>query len=74
MATAKPKEAVFVEFNIAPDGRVANVNILDTTNSCFNEAAAASVASWKYSPKLDASGNPTWRRGVQTAITFELAE
>ncbi|MCB2114368.1 MAG: energy transducer TonB [Parvularculaceae bacterium] len=73
MARAKSKETVFVEFDVTPDGTTTNIRVVDTTNSCLNSAATRSVERWKYQPKI-VENQSQWRRGVQTAITFELAE
>ena len=73
MSRAKSKETVFVEFDVTPDGTTTNIRVVDTTNSCLNSAAVKSVERWKYQPKIvENVAQP--RRGVQTAITFELAE
>lgn len=73
MARAKAKETVFVEFDVTPDGTTTNIRVVDTTNSCLNSAAMKSVERWKYQPKIvENVAQP--RRGVQTAITFELAD
>jgi len=73
MTRAKAKETVFVEFDVTPDGTTTNIKVIDTTNSCLNSAATKSVERWKYQPKI-VENKSEWRRGVQTAITFELAE
>ena len=73
MSRAKAKETVFVEFDVTPDGTTTNIRVIDTTNSCLNSAATRSVERWKYQPKI-VENQAQWRRGVQTAITFELAE
>lgn len=72
-ASAKPKEMVFVEFDVTPEGVVENARVVDSTNPCFNKSAIASVLRWRYKPATDPSGEPRWRRGVQTYITYELA-
>lgn len=74
MASARPRETVLVEFDVAPDGGVTNVRVVHTTNMCLNQAAATAVSSWRCEPKLDADGAPRWRKGVLTAITFQLTE
>ena len=73
MQRASNKETVFVEFDVTPDGTTTNIRVVDTTNSCLNSAATKSVERWKYQPKI-VENKAEWRRGVQTAITFELAE
>ena len=73
MSRAAASETVFVQFDVTPDGTVTNVSVVDSTNSCLNRAATRSVERWKYQPKI-VDNEAQWRRGVQTAITFELAE
>jgi len=73
MQRAAAKETVFVEFDVTPDGTTTNIRVVDTTNSCLNSAATKSVERWKYQPKI-VENKAEWRRGVQTAITFELAD
>ncbi|MBI1391856.1 MAG: TonB family protein [Alphaproteobacteria bacterium] len=73
MGRAQASETVFVEFDVTPDGTVTNVRVIDSTNSCLNSAAVRSVERWKYQPKI-VDNEAQSRRGVQTAITFQLAE
>ncbi|MEO0400262.1 MAG: energy transducer TonB [Pseudomonadota bacterium] len=73
MSRAKPSESVLVEFDVTPDGTTTNVRVVDTSNSCFNRSVIRSVERWKYQPKI-VDNEPQWRRGVQTTITYELAE
>lgn len=73
MSRAQAKETVFVEFDVTPDGTTTNIRVVESTNSCLNSAATKSVERWKYQPKI-VENKAEWRRGVQTAITFELAE
>jgi protein TonB len=73
MQRAKPKETVFLEYDVTPDGTTTNIRVVDSTNSCLNSAAVKSVERWKFQPKIvENKAEP--RRGVQTAVTFELAE
>lgn len=71
MARAAARETVVVEFDVTPDGTTTNARVVDSTNSCLNSAATRSVERWKYQPKI-VDNAPQWRRGVQTAVTFEL--
>ncbi|MGF1543042.1 MAG: energy transducer TonB [Parvularculaceae bacterium] len=73
ISRAANSETVFVQFDVTPEGQTTNVEVVDTTNSCLNRAATRSVERWKYQPKI-VENEAQWRRGVQTAITFELAE
>lgn len=66
-------ESVVLQFDVTPDGQTTNIQVVDTTSSCFNSAARRSVERWKYQPKI-VDNQAEWRRGVVTTITFQLAE
>lgn len=70
---AGASETVVVEFDVTPEGQTTNPRVIDTTSSCFNRAAMRSVERWKYQPKI-VDNKAEWRRGVVTAITFQLAD
>lgn len=70
---AGPRETVFVEFDVTPEGTTTNIRVIESTNSCLNSAATKSVERWKYQPKI-VENKAEWRRGVQQIIAFELAE
>jgi len=72
-ARAGASETVLVEFDVTPEGQTTNIHVIDSTNTCFNSAATRSVERWKYQPKI-VDNEPQWRRGVQTAVTFQLAD
>lgn len=67
------RETVLVEFDVTPEGQTTNISVVDSSSSCFNRSASRSVERWKYQPKI-VDNVPQWRRGVQTQITFELAD
>lgn len=70
---ADSEESVSLRFDVTPDGQTTNIEVVDSTNSCFNRSAVRSVERWKYQPKIvDNEAQP--RRGVQTVIRFQLAE
>lgn len=70
---AGAEERVSLRFDVTPDGQTTNIEVVDSTNSCFNRAASRSVERWKYQPKIvDNEAQP--RRGVQTVIVFQLAD
>lgn len=73
MGRAAASESVAVQFDVTPDGQTTNIEVVDSSNSCLNRAATRSVERWKYQPKI-VENQAQWRRGVQTVITFELAE
>jgi len=73
MARAEPRETVVVQFDVTPEGRVVNAEVINSTNSCLNRAAIRAVERWKYQPKIvDEVAQP--RYGVRTAIDFTLEE
>lgn len=67
------RETVLLEFDVTPEGQTTNIRVVDSSSSCFNRSASRSVERWKYQPKI-VDNEPQWRRGVQTQITFELAD
>ncbi len=70
---AGAEERVSLQFDVTPDGQTTNIEVIDSTNSCFNRSAMRSVERWKYQPKIvDNQAEP--RRGVQTVIVFQLEE
>lgn len=70
---AKNVEYVILEFDVDPEGQPQNINVSESTSSCFNRAATRSVQKWKYQPKI-VDNTPEWRRGVVTRVTFQLAD
>ncbi|MEM8935377.1 MAG: energy transducer TonB [Pseudomonadota bacterium] len=70
---ADGREVVVVMFDVTPEGQVTNVEVTDSTNSCFHRAAIRAAERWKYQPKI-VDNQAQWRRGVVTQFTFELAE
>lgn len=73
MSRASARETVLLQFDVTPEGTTTNISVIDSSNSCLNRAASRSVERWKYQPKI-VDNKAEWRRGVQTAVTFELAE
>lgn len=73
MARASSSESVTVQFDVTPEGTTTNIQVIDTTNSCFNRSVTRSVQRWKYQPKIE-ENEAQWRRGVVTVITYELTE
>jgi protein TonB len=66
------QESVSLEFNVTPTGQVVNVEVIDSTDSCYNRYAVRSAEKWKYQPKI-VDGEPQWRYGVRTVIRFQAA-
>ncbi|MHA7872628.1 MAG: energy transducer TonB, partial [Hyphococcus sp.] len=54
------------------EGKPENVQVIESTNACFDYSAVSSVKKWRYRPRL-VDGEPTVRTGVVTQISFVLA-
>ena len=66
----RERETVSLRFDVNPSGQVTNVQVTNSTNSCFDRSATRSAERWKYQPKIE-EGDAAWRRGVQTNIQFD---
>lgn len=67
------EERVRLEFDVDPSGNVINVNVLDSTDRCYDRYAVRAAERWKYQPKV-VDGQQVPRRGVQTTIVFSIGE
>lgn len=73
MDHARDVETVVVELNVTPEGTVINVNVVNSTNRCFDRAAIRAVERWRYAPRIvDNVAQP--RFGVRTAVDFLIGE
>lgn len=70
---ASGDEAVTVEFNVDPQGNVVDVEVIQSTNSCFDREVIRTVERWQYQPKV-VEGEPAPRIGVRTTLRFQQAE
>lgn len=66
----RDRETVALQFDVTPQGQVTNVEVVQSSNSCFNRSAVRSAERWKYQPKIS-EGQQEWRRGVRTNISFD---
>lgn len=65
------EERVRLQFDVTPEGNVVNVEVLDSTDRCYDRYAVRAAERWKYQPKIvDGEAQP--RRGVQTTIVFSI--
>ncbi len=64
-------EVVALAFDVTPQGQVTNVEVVDSTDTCYNRYAVRSAEKWKYQPKI-VDGEQQWRRGVRTTIKFQV--
>lgn len=69
---SNPIERVHVRFDVTATGNVENIEVIETTNDCFNEPTLRSVKKWIYLPRFDGHGW-TRRRGVETVLEFRLS-
>ena len=66
----RQRESVVLQFDVTPAGQVTNVQVVNSTEGCFDRNAIRSAERWKYQPKI-VDGEASWRRGVQTVIQFD---
>lgn len=69
---AEDIEHVLVEFDVTVEGITESISTVESSNNCFDRAAEKAVEEWRYKPRTIA-GKPVVRKGVQTQITFEIA-
>ena len=56
-------------FDINPAGRTANIDVINSTDDCFNRYAIRALRQWRYNPKV-VLGEPVWQCGCQTTVIF----
>lgn len=64
-------ERVSLEFDVTPDGSTTNIQVVDSTDSCFERSAIRAARRWKYNPKI-VDNQPQPRFGVRTSIEYNL--
>lgn len=62
-----------VRFDVSPEGQPYNVTATYCSSSVFKRSSTKSVEKWKYQPKI-VDGRPVSRTGVESQITFKLAD
>ena len=65
------EERVSLEFDVDPAGNVINVEVIDSTDRCYNRYAVRAAERWKYQPKI-VDGEAVPRFGVRTVIVFAI--
>ncbi len=63
---------VVVKFDVNASGKTENIEVIETTHSCFDKAAIKSIEKWTYLPRI-VEGQPIARSGVATKIIFVLS-
>ncbi|WP_411817406.1 TonB family protein [Hyphococcus sp. DH-69] len=61
---------VIVEFDVTPDGNVANARVIETPDRCFVRPVLRAVSGWKYPPR---SGGGM-RYGIVEQFNFQLVD
>lgn len=63
---------VAVEFDVTPQGRIANARVTSAPDRCFRRPMLRYIEKWRYRPLLGADGKYLWRRGIVERFTFTL--
>lgn len=64
-------EAVAVKFDVLEDGSVDDVEVLDSTDPCFEASAVAAVRRWRYEQRV-VEGASVVTQDVRTTVQFEV--
>ncbi|WOI53625.1 energy transducer TonB [Parvularcula sp. LCG005] len=64
-------ERVSLQFDVTPQGQVTNVQVIDSTDRCYERSAIRSAEKWKYNPKI-VEGQAQPRFGVRTVIVYQV--
>ncbi|MEM1381218.1 MAG: TonB family protein [Pseudomonadota bacterium] len=67
------EQRVRLRFDVTPTGETSNIEVVSSTDRCFESSARRAVQRWRYAPKLE-KGENVWRYGVETTIVYQLAE
>lgn len=62
---------VQLEFTITAEGRTADIVVVHSSDSGFNDAAVKSLSQWRYLPQV-VNGTAVEKKGVQTMMRFLL--
>ncbi len=62
-------ELIVVQFSVSEDGSTENIEVLESTNRCFNTAALRAIEQWRYRPRI-VDEEPRKREGVVVHIKF----
>ena len=64
---------VLVEFDVRPDGGVANAFVVDSSNRLFEKSALAAVHKFRFKPRV-VDGVPQRSAGLQNLFRYEISE
>ncbi len=68
---AEAVEYVTLQYDISKEGWTKNVEVVESTNSCFNKSAIGAVEQWRYEPRI-VDGQAVERINVEVRLTFRL--
>lgn len=64
---------VLVQFDVLPDGRVANAFVVDSSSHLFEKAALNATYRFRYKPRV-VDGEPAATTGIQNLFRFEMPD
>ena len=70
-ADAEDIEYVTVRYDISVTGKTKNIEVVESSNSCFHATAERFVQQFRYEPKI-VDGQAVERKGVTITLTFRL--
>jgi protein TonB len=62
-----------VQFDVLPDGRVANAYIVDSSSHLFEKAALSAAYRFRFKPRV-VDGEPVTTTGIQNLFRFEMPD
>jgi protein TonB len=62
-----------IEFDVLPDGRVANAFVVDSSSQLFEKAALSAAYRFRYKPRV-VDGEPITTSGIQNLFRFEMPD
>jgi len=62
-----------IEFDVLPDGRVANAFIVDSSSHLFEKAALNAAYRFRFKPRV-VDGEPVTTTGIQNLFRFEMPD
>lgn len=64
---------VLVQFNVLPDGRVADAHVVESSSRVFEKAALSAASRFRFKPQI-VNGEAVLVRGIQNLFRFEMPE
>lgn len=64
---------VLVQFDVLPDGRVANAFVVESSSRQFEKAAVSAAFRFRFKPRV-VNGEPVATTGIQNLFRFEMPD